>query len=117
MQAQAFGDRQDMAGIDHHFFGHAATCEQCANPVANTPVGARADLRDHSRAFQAKVRAGTGGRRVQACALEQVSTVESRCSHTDPDLTRITGRALGFYPGHMSVNALQCLHSASIVES
>ncbi|MNV72135.1 hypothetical protein D3C71_1652000 [compost metagenome] len=116
-QAQALGHRQYVTAIDHHFLGHAATGQQGTHPVAHLPGRARPDFADHACAFEPEEFTGTRRRRVQARALQQVGAIEPRRGDADAHLAYVTGRARRLNPLHMSVNALQCFHGASIVNS
>ncbi|BAP40841.1 methylmalonic aciduria and homocystinuria type D-like protein, mitochondrial [Pseudomonas sp. StFLB209] len=104
-----------MAGIDHHLFSHAAPGQQGADPVTDLPTAARPYLGDHPGALQTKYFAGSRRWRVLAFALQQVGAVETGSRHLDSYLSYIEGWTCAVSPFHMSVNALQCLHSASIV--
>ncbi|MCY1173548.1 hypothetical protein D9M73_137100 [compost metagenome] len=117
MQAKAFGYRQYVTGIDHHFLGHGAAGQQGANAVTHAPGGTSPHLFNHPGTLQPHVWAGTWWWRVQTFHLQQVGAVQPCSGHANAHLARVTGRAFGLDPLHMSVNALQCLHSASIVES
>ncbi|MNT09841.1 hypothetical protein D3C72_1446440 [compost metagenome] len=117
LQAQAFRYRQHVTRIDHHFLGHAATGEQCTNPITDLPGDASAHLADHPGALQAKKFAGSRRWWVEPGTLQQIGTIEAGGSHANSYLTDIAGWTCRRNPLHMSVNALQCLHSASIVES
>ncbi|MNJ61160.1 hypothetical protein D3C77_569340 [compost metagenome] len=46
LQAEAFGYRQHVAAIDHHFLGHAAAGEQGTDPIADLPGGTGAHFAD-----------------------------------------------------------------------
>ncbi|MCY1436176.1 hypothetical protein D9M71_522920 [compost metagenome] len=116
-QAQPLRHRQHMPAIDHHFLGHAATGQQGTHPVTDLPRRTRPDFADHPGTFEPEEFTGTRRWRVQAGALQQIGAIKPRCGDLDTHLAHVTGRARRLNPLHMSVNALQCFHSASIVNS
>ena len=114
-QRQTFRHRQGVTGIHHHLLCHATTRQQRAHPVANLPRRTRAHFTDHTGAFQTQYLTGSRRWRIQAGALQQVCPIEPGSCHTNTDLSYITGGAWLFNPLHLTFNALQCFHSASIV--
>ncbi len=59
--------------------------------------------------------AGPRRRRIQARFLQQIGAIETCRSDSNANLSYITCRTRLFYPLHLTFNALQCFHSASIV--
>ena len=114
-QRQSLGHRQRMARIDHHFLGHATTGQQRTDPITDFPGRTRADFTDHPGAFQPQHLAGPGRRWIQPRALQQVGPIQAGGGHANTNLARIASRAWLLNPLHMTFNALQCFHSASIV--
>ena len=116
MQAKAFGHRQYVAGVDHHFLGHGTAGQQRADPITHAPGCASAHFFDHPEHSSPMygLAPGGGGYKPFICSK---SARFNPAAATRMRTARVTGRAFGLDPGHMSVNALQCLHSASIVES
>ncbi len=58
---------------------------------------------------------GARRRRIEPRTLQQVGPIQARSRHTNANLPYITGWTWLFNPLHMTFNALQCFHSASIV--
>ncbi|BAO63851.1 hypothetical protein PPC_4504 [Pseudomonas protegens Cab57] len=104
-----------MAGIYHHFFSHASARQQGTDPITHLPGRTRAHFTDYPGAFQAKGLAGSGRWGIEPRTLQQVGPIEASGCHPNANLPYITGRTWLFNPLHMTFNALQCFHSASIV--
>ncbi len=115
VQRHAFRHRQHVAGIDHHFLGHAASGQQGADAVAHLPAATSVHLGDHAGTLQAKDVGHACGRRVMAGALQQIRPVQPSGRHLDADLPLATCGSGPLGPLQMPLDTLQCLHAASIV--
>ena len=104
-----------MTGIYHYLLRHATASQQRANPVTDLPRRAGADFTDYARTLKAQKLTGSRRRRIHARALQQVGPIEASRGYANPNLPYITGGAWLFNPLHLTFNALQCFHSASIV--
>ncbi len=115
VQRKTFRDRQHVSPIDHHFFGHRPARQQRTDAVSDHPGRTRTDFGDHAGALQTQCLSDSRWRRILAFALQQIGTIQTCRSHFDTYLPHIKGRTRLLDPFHMSFNALQCLHGASIV--
>ena len=89
--------------------------QQGTDPVTDLPGAAGTDLDHHPRALQAENIAGARWWRVMPGPLQQVGTVEAGGGNANADPPHIAGRNRPLRPLQLPLDALQCLHAASIV--